>query len=234
MPLPPGLRSEPKKTLPRRAAGGYLETYMFPRPSFLWVTALVAAVLLGAGCRSYSADGEAGKGVRLAETNDVIRVELDGQLFTEYHFRNVSRPFLYPLLSADGEHLTRRWPQEDVPGEEHDHPHHHAMWYSHGDANGVAVVEGLASTARVITAAAAIMICVFGSFVLGDMRSIKLIGLGLAVAVFIDATVVRMVLVPATMELLGDRNWWLPRGLGRLLPRLDVEGRRPKALAQSR
>jgi RND superfamily putative drug exporter len=89
--------------------------------------------------------------------------------------------------------------------------------------NGEAVVEGLASTARVITAAAAIMVCVFGSFVVGDERSIKLIGLGLASAVLIDATLVRMVLVPATMELLGRRNWWMPRWLDRVLPRLDVD-----------
>ncbi len=95
----------------------------------------------------------------------------------------------------------------------------------HGQPNGAAVVEGLASTARVITAAAAIMVCVFGSFVLGDLRAIKLIGLGLAVAVLVDATVVRMAMVPATMELLGERNWWLPRPLERVLPHLDVEGR---------
>ena len=93
-----------------------------------------------------------------------------------------------------------------------------------GEPNSHAVVEGLASTARVITAAAAIMVCVFGTFVLGDERAIKLIGLGLAVAVLLDATVVRMVLVPATMELLGDRNWWLPRRLARLLPNINVDG----------
>jgi RND superfamily putative drug exporter len=87
-----------------------------------------------------------------------------------------------------------------------------------GEPNSRAVVEGLASTARVITAAAAIMVCVFGSFVVGDLRAIKLIGLGLAVAVFLDATVVRMLLVPATMELLGERNWWWPRPLARLAP----------------
>ncbi|MGB8858516.1 MAG: MMPL family transporter [Ilumatobacteraceae bacterium] len=92
-----------------------------------------------------------------------------------------------------------------------------------GESNSHAVVEGLASTARVITAAAAIMVCVFGTFVLGDERAIKLIGLGLAVAVLLDATVVRMVLVPATMELLGDRNWWLPHRLGRLLPQVPVD-----------
>jgi RND superfamily putative drug exporter len=87
-----------------------------------------------------------------------------------------------------------------------------------GDTNSVAVVEGLASTARLITAAAAIMVCVFGSFMLGDLRSIRLIGFGLATAVFLDATVVRMLLVPATMELLGERNWWLPRRLHSVLP----------------
>ena len=76
--------------------------------------------------------------------------------------------------------------------------------------NATAVADGLASTARVITAAAAIMIAVFMSFVLGDLRVLKLLGLGLATAIFIDATIVRMVLVPATMELLGKANWWMP------------------------
>ena len=70
------------------------------------------------------------------------------------------------------------------------------------------------------------MVCVFGTFVLGDARAIKLIGLGLAVAVLLDATVVRMVLVPATMELLGDRNWWLPRRLAAVLPKVHVEAHR--------
>jgi RND superfamily putative drug exporter len=64
---------------------------------------------------------------------------------------------------------------------------------------------------------------VFGSFVVADVRSIKLIGLGLAVAVLIDATLVRLVLVPATMALLGERNWWLPRWANRVLPRLQIE-----------
>jgi RND superfamily putative drug exporter len=95
--------------------------------------------------------------------------------------------------------------------------------YDRSGDNSRAVVEGLASTARVITAAAAIMVCVFGSFVVADARAIKLIGLGLAIAVLIDATLVRMVLVPATMELLGRTNWWLPRWLDRLVPRLTVE-----------
>jgi putative drug exporter of the RND superfamily len=89
--------------------------------------------------------------------------------------------------------------------------------------NATAVANGLASTARVITAAAAIMVFVFGSFVLGPDRSIKMFGTGLAVAVFLDATLVRLVLVPATMELLGDANWWLPRWLDRILPKIHVE-----------
>jgi RND superfamily putative drug exporter len=90
--------------------------------------------------------------------------------------------------------------------------------------NAGAVAGGLAATARVITAAAAIMVFVFGSFVLSDVRALKLIGLGLAVAVAVDATIVRVVLVPATMELLGKANWWLPRGLARILPKVDVDG----------
>ena len=89
--------------------------------------------------------------------------------------------------------------------------------------NATAVADGLAATARVITAAAAIMIAVFMSFVLGDQRVLKLLGLGLATAIFIDATIVRMVLVPATMELLGKANWWIPKWIDRVLPRISVE-----------
>jgi RND superfamily putative drug exporter len=85
------------------------------------------------------------------------------------------------------------------------------------------VADGLSSTARVITAAAAIMVVVFGSFVFEDIREIKLFGLGLAIAVFLDATLVRMVLVPATMALLGDRNWWMPHWLDRLVPHFAIE-----------
>jgi RND superfamily putative drug exporter len=95
--------------------------------------------------------------------------------------------------------------------------------YDRTHDNASAVANGLAVTARVITAAAAIMVCVFGSFVLGADRSLRLFGLGLAVAVLVDATVVRLLLVPATMELLGDRNWWMPRWLDRVLPRVHVE-----------
>src|SRR6185295_11969709 len=78
--------------------------------------------------------------------------------------------------------------------------------------------------ARVITAAALIMVFVFGSFVLSDIRGLKLVGFGLAAAVAVDATIVRVLLVPATMELLGKANWWLPTWLDRLLPRVNVDG----------
>ena len=95
--------------------------------------------------------------------------------------------------------------------------------------NHIAVADGLAATARVITAAALIMVCVFGAFVLGNDRQLKLFGLGMAVAVAVDATIVRMILVPATMELLGSRNWWMPAWLDRILPRIEVEGHHPEA-----
>ena len=96
-------------------------------------------------------------------------------------------------------------------------------WVRTGDAKA-SVADGLAATARVITAAAAIMVFVFGSFLGESMRTVKLFGFGLALAVLLDATVVRMLLVPATMELLGDRNWWLPRWLDRILPSVNIEG----------
>jgi putative drug exporter of the RND superfamily len=96
-------------------------------------------------------------------------------------------------------------------------------WHRTGDSR-TSVADGLAATAKVITAAAAIMVVVFGSFLLENDRVFKLMGTGLATAIFLDATIVRMLLVPATMELLGDKNWWLPRWLERLLPNVDVEG----------
>jgi RND superfamily putative drug exporter len=86
-----------------------------------------------------------------------------------------------------------------------------------------AVADGLAKTARVITAAAAIMVVVFLSFVTSQEVFLKLFGIGLASAIFLDATLVRMVLVPAVMQLLGKWNWWIPNWLERILPRLDIE-----------
>ncbi len=90
--------------------------------------------------------------------------------------------------------------------------------------NAESVARGLAGTGRVITSAALIMIAVFLSFVSSPVPSLKMLGLGLATAILIDATLVRMVLVPATMALLGKANWWLPAWLDRVLPRLTVDG----------
>jgi len=90
--------------------------------------------------------------------------------------------------------------------------------------NDTSVIHGIASTARVITSAALIMISVFLGFVLGEDPAIKMMGLGLATAIFVDATIVRLVLVPATMRLMGDANWWIPGWLDRLLPAIDIAG----------
>jgi RND superfamily putative drug exporter len=90
--------------------------------------------------------------------------------------------------------------------------------------NDASVINGIATTARVITSAALIMISVFAGFVLGDDPVIKMMGLGLATAILVDATIVRIVLVPATMKLMGDANWWLPGWLDRRLPRVDIDG----------
>jgi putative drug exporter of the RND superfamily len=95
--------------------------------------------------------------------------------------------------------------------------------YARTGNNNTAIVRGISSTARVITSAAAIMICVFASFVLGPDPATKMFGIGLATAILVDATLVRMVLVPATMTLLGNANWWLPGWLDRVLPHVDGE-----------
>ena len=90
--------------------------------------------------------------------------------------------------------------------------------------NSPAVADGLAVTGRIITAAAAIMFCVFGSFVIKDpLHILKVFGLGLATAVLVDATLVRMVLVPSIMEILGPVNWWMPRWMDRSIPTIGVE-----------
>jgi putative drug exporter of the RND superfamily len=102
----------------------------------------------------------------------------------------------------------------------------HEEWEHRKDATA-AVTRGLALTGRVITAAAAIMVTVFASFMLGEDRIIKLFGLGLASAVLIDAVIIRSVLVPAVMQLFGRRAWWMPEWLGRILPRLHVEPTEP-------
>jgi RND superfamily putative drug exporter len=95
-------------------------------------------------------------------------------------------------------------------------------WLATGDARG-SVVRGLSSTGRVISAAAAIMIAVFLGFATEADVVVKMLGFGMAVAILLDATVIRMVLVPATMALLGRWNWWLPGWLDRLLPSIEAD-----------
>src|SRR6185436_694081 len=90
--------------------------------------------------------------------------------------------------------------------------------------NGEAIASGLASTGRVITAAAAIMIVVFAAIIPSDQVFIKVFGVGMVAAILVDATIIRMLLVPAVMHLLGRANWWLPALLQRRLPELHVEG----------
>ena len=102
-------------------------------------------------------------------------------------------------------------------------------WVRHRDASA-AVGDGIAFTGRVISAAAAIMVCVFLSFMLGNERTIKEFGFGLAAAVFLDALVVRCVLLPAVLELLGRTTWRLPRWLDARLPHINIEGSAARAL----
>jgi RND superfamily putative drug exporter len=106
------------------------------------------------------------------------------------------------------------------------------QWIRRRDA-AAAVGDALALTGRVITAAAAIMVCVFLSFTLSDERTLKEFGFGLAVAVFLDALVVRCVLLPAVLNLLGPTTWWLPSFLSKRLPRVNIEGTAARSLGGS-
>ncbi|GAA3804686.1 MMPL family transporter [Streptomyces coacervatus] len=102
--------------------------------------------------------------------------------------------------------------------------------YVHGETPGQAIVTGFRHSARVVAAAAAIMIAVFGGFITSSESMIKMIGFGLAIAVFFDAFIVRMAIVPAVLGLLGKRAWWLPKWLDRAVPNVDVEGEGLKTL----
>lgn len=100
----------------------------------LTLFALTVLLAAGAGC---SRDAAA-NGVKLTKSDDRVRVEVDGQLFTEYIFKGAPKPFFHPVLAADGTELTRNFPvKKDVPGEIRDHPHHRSLWFTHGAVNGV-------------------------------------------------------------------------------------------------
>src|SRR5678809_252596 len=76
-------------------------------------------------------------GVQITRLKDRLKVEINGHLFTEYIYEDTPRPYCYPLNGPGGLPMMRQWPMKDVPGEEHDHPHHRSMWFTHGEVNGI-------------------------------------------------------------------------------------------------
>jgi len=101
-----------------------------------------SAVLIGLLCAAASltvrtSTAAAESGVAITHDGGKLRIEIGGKFFSEYHYTEVSRPFLYPILDPAGLAMTRDWPMKDSPGEEHDHPHHRSLWWAHGDINGV-------------------------------------------------------------------------------------------------
>ena len=101
--------------------------------SAVFTSALVAAF---AGC-ALAQDANKSGGVQITKLADRLRVEINGKLFTEYVYENTPRPYCYPLNGPGGLPMMRNWPMKDVPGEEHDHPHHRSMWFTHGEVNGI-------------------------------------------------------------------------------------------------
>jgi hypothetical protein len=104
---------------------------MPPQTMFL---GLLTVSLLALPAVARAADNVAG--VQITQLPDRLKIDINGQPFTEYHFRGGSRPYLYPLLGPDGLPMTRSWPMKEAPAEERDHPHHRSFWYAHGDING--------------------------------------------------------------------------------------------------
>lgn len=99
---------------------------------------LLLISLIAVSCRTTQPSTNANPlGVRIFQTNEVLRVELNGRLFTEYHYQNVPRPFCYPLIGPGGVGMTRNFPMQKVEGEETDHPHHRSLWFAHDPVNGV-------------------------------------------------------------------------------------------------
>lgn len=106
---------------------------MFPRNHIL--ASLFFAVLCALTQVASGAPSES-EGVRITQNAESLRVEINGELFTEYHFKNVPRPYYYPLIGPENLPLTRNWPMKNVENEEHDHPHHCSLWFAHGMVNG--------------------------------------------------------------------------------------------------
>src|SRR6266478_1194891 len=98
---------------------------------------LVPFLLASAGLSGSARAADSKDGVQITQLDDRLRIEINGELFTEYHFNNVSRPFLYPVLGPEGLPMTRDWPMKEADNEEHDHKHHRSLWFDHGEMNGV-------------------------------------------------------------------------------------------------
>jgi Methane oxygenase PmoA len=99
--------------------------------------ALLLCLAVGSlGCTSFAASSTNNSGVQITQLPNSLRVEINGRLFTEYHFKDVSKPYCYPLIGPTGAGMTRDWPMKDTPGEEHDHPHHQGLWFGHQIVNG--------------------------------------------------------------------------------------------------
>jgi hypothetical protein len=94
----------------------------------------ITLAVLASGFSSRAADST--KGVRITQQADRLRIEINGQLFTEYFYKAVPRPYFYPLIGPGGAPMTRNWPMKTTPDEEHDHPHHRSLWFAHGEVNG--------------------------------------------------------------------------------------------------
>ena len=103
----------------------------------IFLSLVVASALGGTAiCSCAAAESRAKSGVQITELPDRLRVEINGKLFTEYFFKDVPRPYCYPILGPLGIPMTRNWPMKDMPGEDHDHPHHRSFWFAHGTVNG--------------------------------------------------------------------------------------------------
>jgi hypothetical protein len=97
----------------------------------------VCLLLDGAGGAGPIRAADSNQGVTITQLDDRLRIEINGELFTEYYFKNESRPFLYPVLGPEGLPMTRNWPMKESPDEERDHKHHRSIWFDHGEMNGV-------------------------------------------------------------------------------------------------
>jgi hypothetical protein len=107
---------------------------------FRMLQSALALLLLG-GCSTCpfcrkQQPAQSNQGVRISQLPDRLRIEVNGRLFTEYFFRDVPRPFFYPVIGPDEAPMTRNWPMKTTPNEEHDHPHHRSLWFAHGKVNG--------------------------------------------------------------------------------------------------